>query len=67
MLTLAAFKQWTVLNYLGFGCTWLLFSGWYVGHLPMRNFGAPLFLEPIFLTYALVPFVYHLIRERQEK
>ncbi len=27
ILAIAVFKQWTVLNFLGFGFTWLLFSG----------------------------------------
>src|SRR5262249_15677590 len=38
ILALAIFKRWTVLNYLGFGCTWLLFSGWYVAYYTDEKF-----------------------------
>ncbi|MBI3756747.1 MAG: DUF2339 domain-containing protein [Deltaproteobacteria bacterium] len=68
ILAIAAFKRWTVLNYLGFGCTWLLFSGWYVDHYADEKFWrTTFFLHLFFLTYAFVPFVYYLVRERQEK
>ncbi len=68
ILAIALFKRWPVLNYLGFGCTWLLFSGWYVDHYADGKFWrTTFFLHLFFLTYAFVPFVYYLVRERQEK
>lgn len=58
VLTLAAFKQWPLLNRLGFVFTWLLFSGWYVRYYVEAAFWpTSFFLNLFFLTYALVPFM----------
>jgi uncharacterized membrane protein len=68
ILAIAAFKQWTVLNYLGFGFTWLLFSGWYASFYEVEKFWrTTFFLNLFFLIYAVVPFLYYFVRERQER
>lgn len=68
ILAIAAFKQWTVLNYLGFGFTWLLFSGWYASFYEIEKFWrTTFFLNLFFLLHALVPFMYYFVRERQER
>jgi len=63
ILSIAFFKQWRLLNYLGFFFTWLLFTGWMFSYYSEQKFWlTTLFLNIFFLTYALVPFVYHLIQ-----
>ncbi|MDY6972767.1 MAG: DUF2339 domain-containing protein, partial [Thermodesulfobacteriota bacterium] len=64
ILSIAFFKQWRLLNYLGFLLTWLLFTGWYANHYVEQKFWkTTVFLNIFFLTYAFVPFVYHLLKE----
>jgi len=65
---IAAFKRWTLLNYLGFGFTWLLFSGWYATYYESEKFWrTTFFLNLFFLTYAITPFLYYFVREREER
>ena len=68
ILSIAAFKRWTILNYMGFGFTWLLFSGWYVTYYEVEKFWrTTFFLNLFFLTYAIAPFLYYFVREREER
>ena len=65
ILTIAFFKQWRLLNYLGFIFTWLLFSGWFVQHYEVAKFWpTTVFLNLFFLTYSCVPFVFYFVKER---
>ncbi|MBN2009770.1 DUF2339 domain-containing protein [candidate division KSB1 bacterium] len=64
ILVVAFFKQWRMLNYLGFAFTWVLFSAWYIPHYGTSHFWiTTIYLNIFFLTYALVPFAYHMLRE----
>ena len=64
VLFIAFFKQWGLLNYLGFLFTWALFSGWYTQHYTVYKFWkTTLFLNLFFLNYAFVPFIYHFRKE----
>ncbi len=63
ILTIAFFKQWRLLNYLGFFFTWLLFTGWMFAHYHESKFWITfIFLNIFFLTYAVAPFAYHLVK-----
>lgn len=68
ILFVAFFKQWSLLNYLGFFFTWVLFSGWYAQHYTVHKFlKTMVFLNLFFLNYAFVPFVYHVLKEHRKK
>lgn len=63
MLWIAFRKQWTLLNYLSFGFTWLLFSGWAVSHYDPSKFATTMvFLNLFFLTHAVAPYLYFLLK-----
>jgi len=63
ILAISAFKQWRLLNYLGFVFTWLLFSAWYARHYADSKFWTTtIFLNLFFLTYAFMSFVYYFVR-----
>ncbi|MBN1255652.1 MAG: DUF2339 domain-containing protein [Deltaproteobacteria bacterium] len=67
ILSIAFFKQWRLLNYLGFFLTWFLFSGWYIHYYEGPKFWiTTIFLNIFFLTYAFVPFAYHVLRQRSQ-
>lgn len=68
ILSIAFFKQWRLLNYLGLFFTWTLFSGWFFEHYELQKFWRTIvFLNIFFGIYAFVPFAYHLVKERGEK
>jgi len=68
ILIIAFFKQWRLLNYLGFVFTWFLFSVWYANHYEeLKFFKTIIFLNIFFLTYALVPFVYYILKEHKKR
>lgn len=68
ILSIAAFKQWHLLNYLGLTFTWMLFSAWYVRHYADPKFWTTtVFLNLFFLTYAVVPFAYYFVRKGQQQ
>ena len=68
ILIIAFFKQWRLLNYLGFIFTWFLFTVWYFGHYEESKFlQTIIFLNIFFLTYALVPFVYYIFKDHQKR
>jgi len=68
ILSIAFFKQWRLLNYLGLFFTWTLFSAWYFQHYDVEKFwNTIIFLNIFFVIYAFVPFAYHIIKERGEK
>ena len=68
ILSIAFFKQWRLLSYLGFLLTWLLFSGWYFNYyMEYKFWTTTVFLNIFFLTYALAPFVYHIVKEHGTK
>lgn len=66
LLSIAFFKQWTSLNFLGFVFTWLLFLGWLGRHYATdKLLPTTMFLSLFFLTYALIPYLYFFVRPRQ--
>ena len=68
ILSIAFFRQWRLLNYLGFFFTWLLFTGWVFQHYVEEKFWTTiLFLNLFFLIYAFVPFVYHVIQGHRKR
>ncbi|MBW2181678.1 MAG: DUF2339 domain-containing protein [Deltaproteobacteria bacterium] len=68
ILSIAFFKQWRLLNYLGLFFTWTLFSVWFFQHYDIQKFWQTIiFLNIFFGIYAFVPFAYHIIKERGEK
>jgi uncharacterized membrane protein len=59
ILSIAVWKRWKIVNTLGFICTWLLFTRWFVNYYTVATFWSTLgFLHFFFLIYALVPFFY---------
>jgi len=65
ILTLAVWKRWQILHALGFICTWLLFTRWFVNYYTVATFWPTLvFLHLFFLLYAFVPFFYCLVHSR---
>ncbi|MDY7035380.1 MAG: DUF2339 domain-containing protein [Thermodesulfobacteriota bacterium] len=68
ILSVAFFKQWRLLNYLGFLLTWLLFSTWYYNHYAEHKFWKTIiYLNIFFLIYAFVPFAYHILKEHGKR
>jgi len=68
ILIIAFFKQWRLLNYLGFIFTWFLFTVWYFNHYEEVKFlKTIIFLNIFFVTYALVPFVYYIFKDPQKR
>ena len=62
ILSIAAWKRWKILNTLGFLCTWVLFTGWFVDSYTVAIFWRTLvFLHLFFLIYAFVPFLYYFV------
>ncbi|MBF0227199.1 MAG: DUF2339 domain-containing protein [Desulfobacterales bacterium] len=72
ILSIAFFKQWKLLNYLGFVLTWVLFTGWFSKYYrfyntpPSKFWITTLYLNIFFLAYAFVPFVYHIRKEHKK-
>jgi len=65
ILTIAVWKRWMILNTLGFICTWLLFTRWFVNYYTVATFWPTLvFLHLFFLLYAFVPFFSCLVHSR---
>ncbi len=68
ILAIAFYKRWPLLNILGFGGTWGLFSLWYGNHYQDARFWpTTFFINLFFLLYTLVPFAYHLKRDESGK
>lgn len=68
ILSIAFVKRWNLLNNLGFGCTWLLFSAWVFENYNKEAFWLTLFfLNLFFLIYTLVPFGYYFISQSRAK
>jgi uncharacterized membrane protein len=62
ILSIAAQKRWQILNTLGFLCTWMLFTGWFVDYYTVATFWRTLvFLHLFFLIYTFVPFLYYFV------
>ena len=67
ILIIAARKRWQILNTLGFICTWLLFTGWFVNYYTVAVFWRTVvFLHLFFLIYAFVPFMYYFVHASRE-
>src|SRR5215471_8859578 len=65
ILTIAVWKRWRIVHTLGFICTWLLFTRWFVNYYTVAVFWRTLvFLHLFFLIYAFVPFFYCLVHSR---
>lgn len=68
ILAIAVFKQWRLLNHLGLGFTWLLFTAWYVWHYADEKFWTTtIYLNIFFLAYAILPFLYEFVRPSRER
>lgn len=68
IFSIAFYKQWQLLNYLGFLFTWALFTGWYDRFYQDYKFWLTfVYLNIFFLTYALLPFVYHITKEHKKR
>lgn len=68
IFTIAFFKQWRLLNYLGFFFTWLLFTGWMFAHYTESKFWITfVFLNIFFLSYAVAPFAYHFVKGHSQR
>jgi uncharacterized membrane protein len=66
ILSIAIWKRWQILNTLGFICTWLLFTRWFVNYYTIATFWRTLvFLHFFFLMYAFVPFFYFVYARRE--
>jgi len=67
ILTIAVWKRWPILNTLGFICTWLLFTGWFVNYYTVAAFWRTIvFLHLFFLIYAFVPFFSYFVHASRE-
>jgi uncharacterized membrane protein len=67
ILSIAVWKRWQILNTLGFICTWLLFTRWFVNYYTVATFWPTLvFLHLFFLIYAFVPFFSYFVHARRE-
>ena len=65
ILTIAVWKRWQIIHALGFICTWLLFTRWFVNYYTVTVFWRTLvFLHLFFLIYAFVPFFSCLLHSR---
>ena len=63
----AVWKRWLILNMLGFICTWLLFTRWFVTYYTVAVFWPTLvFLHLFFLIYAFVPFFSYFVHASRE-
>ncbi|MBN1348898.1 DUF2339 domain-containing protein [candidate division KSB1 bacterium] len=68
ILAIAFFKQWRLLNYLGFALTWCLFAAWYVDYYEKAKFWQTLiYLNSYFLIYAFTPLVYHFLHAHRKR
>ena len=62
ILSIAVWKRWKILSTLGFICTWLLFTRWFINYYTVAIFWRTLvFLHCFFLIYAFVPFFYYFV------
>ena len=65
ILSLALFKRWSLLNYLGLAATHLLYLTWLLTHnMPLieeKNLVALVFINVFFLIYTVIPFVYDIM------
>jgi uncharacterized membrane protein len=67
ILSIAVWKRWQILNTLGFICTWLLFTRWFVNYYTVATFWPTLvFLHLFFLIYAFVPFFSYCVHASRE-
>ncbi|MES0335577.1 MAG: DUF2339 domain-containing protein [Candidatus Magnetobacterium sp. LHC-1] len=63
LLTVALYKKWDLLNYLGFVLTYILFTAWTVQHYSISKFWPTiLFLNTFYAIYSVVPFAYQFMR-----
>ena len=68
ILSIAAFKQWILLNYLGYSFTWMLFSSLYFGSYNTDRFVSTLlFTQIFFITYMLAPMLAVFLKHQQAK
>lgn len=68
ILFIAFFKQWKVLNNLGFLFTYLLFSVWMFESYADEKFTATIiYLNIFFLIYSFVPVAFHLFRQHADE
>jgi uncharacterized membrane protein len=67
LLGIAFYKQWNILNILGFFATYSLFSAWYSNHEDASKFWLTLyFLNEFYLLYTFIPLSYLLFVKRPQ-
>jgi uncharacterized membrane protein len=68
ILSVAFFKRWSLLTYLGAAFTWVIFAAWFDRYYKSDRFWrTTVFLNIFFLTYAVAPFAYFLVRTTGER
>jgi uncharacterized membrane protein len=68
LLGIAFYKKWDLLNILGFICTYLLYTLWFMSHYADSKFWpAIIFLNIFYLIYSIVPFAYQFFRMDVER
>ncbi|OQY26722.1 MAG: hypothetical protein B6244_12880 [Candidatus Cloacimonetes bacterium 4572_55] len=68
VLFISFFKQWKVLNKLGFILTYMIFTAWMINSYKSSLFLSTfIYLNIFFLTYSLAPVAYHLFRQKVKK
>jgi uncharacterized membrane protein len=68
LLGVAFYKRWSLLNWLGFIFTYLLFSVWYGNSYQVSKFWPVIiFLNLFYFIYCLIPFAYQFRRVDGEK
>lgn len=68
ILTVAFYKKWDLLNYLGFVFTMALYAGWYFEHYNQDKFWPSIiFLNIFYLIYCVVPIAYGMFKAESER
>ncbi|TAN41807.1 MAG: DUF2339 domain-containing protein [Nitrospirae bacterium] len=68
LLGVAFYKQWELLNRLGFAFTYLLYASWFFSYYSASKFWpAIIFLNVFFLMYAIIPFTYQFVGKGNSK
>ncbi|MBF0319946.1 MAG: DUF2339 domain-containing protein [Nitrospirae bacterium] len=68
LLWVAFYKQWNLLNILGFIFTYLVFTMWFDRGYTNETFWAGIiFVNVFFLIYSVIPFVYSIFHEEKNK
>lgn len=68
LLGIAYYKQWNILNVLGFFATLFLFSAWHTTHYDVSKFWLTLyFINEFYLLYTFIPLFYLISAHKRQK